>query len=122
MKAIIITAENNHNLPLKKVGEEVRFTENRFPKVWNNTNISYHADLSRFGFYDYVAPIIEKVELSLEQKQINLRSEYSQRISDIVGMKEAIERNMIDGSLIPENILQERLALKDEYHLKLKEL
>jgi len=52
----------------------------------------------------------------------NLRRTYSDRISKISGMSEAIERFTFDGTLIPQSIIDERARLKAEYHLAVSDL
>jgi hypothetical protein len=52
----------------------------------------------------------------------SLRGIYSDRISKISGMPEAIERFTFDGTPIPQYILDERVRLKAEYHLAVSEL
>lgn len=61
----------------------------------------------------------ETGELTLEGKE-NLKSEirllYSQKISQVIGMQESVERYVLDGTQIPQEIVDEREALKTEYH------
>ena len=66
--------------------------------------------------------VIDIPQQSIETKLENLRLEYSQRISDIQGMREAIERNIIDGTNIPNDILEQREVLKNEYNTKVNEI
>jgi hypothetical protein len=54
-------------------------------------------------------------EIILDQIEL-LRIAYSRRISEIPGMQEAVERFAIDGTLIPQNIVDKREELKTEYH------
>jgi len=52
----------------------------------------------------------------------SLKAEYSELISNIVGMKEAIEKSIIDGEPIPQDIIEERNRLKNEYYERLNNL
>ena len=85
----------------------------------------YFDDVNKVFTYPIIV-IPQKTQSEIETENIlkatNLRSEYSQRISDIVGMREAIEKNIIDGIEIPQDILDEREQLKIEYNQKLSEL
>ena len=60
----------------------------------------------------------EPIETQLE----SLRTEYSYKISEIIGMREAIERNIIDNTPIPNEILEQRELLKKEYNNKVNEI
>ena len=151
MKVIIVTQENkiknSHILQGKEVGDIVTYTENNFPKVWNNANVSYNSNLPEFlntiepiltenqqidynlnnGIADvengtFTYGVIDIPQQSIETKLENLRFEYSQRISEIQGMREAIERNIIDGTPIPNEILEQREVLKNEYNIKVNEI
>lgn len=70
-KAIKLTQENIYNnkhlFKNKKVGDVVIYTENDFPKVFNNGTVNFNADLP--DFYEYIAPIVEPVEPTAEQLQ-----------------------------------------------------
>lgn len=46
----------------------------------------------------------------------NLRTEYSNKISNIPGMRESIEKSVIEGTPISEDILVIRQQLIDEFH------
>lgn len=45
-----------------------------------------------------------------------IRTLYSQKISQIDGMRESVERYSLDGTPIPQSIIDERETLKTEYH------
>lgn len=62
-----------------------------------------------------VDPLNDELEAIEEQKKI-IREDYSYRISNIIGMKEAIERFVMDGTPIPQSIIDEREILKTQYH------
>ena len=64
----------------------------------------------------------EVVKESIETQLESLRFEYSYKISEIIGMREAIERNIIDGTPIPNEILEQRELLKQEYNNKVNEI
>jgi hypothetical protein len=51
----------------------------------------------------------------IEDSKIKIRKEYSYRISNIEGFQEALERKILDGTEIPQNILDERESLRIEY-------
>jgi len=71
-------------------------------------------------FIDYlkaggsVDPLDDKLE-EIEEKKRIIREEYSYRISNINGMKEAMERFAMDGTPIPQSIIDEREILKTQY-------
>lgn len=48
--------------------------------------------------------------------KLKIRKLYSNKISNIDGMQEYVERNQIDGTPIPQNITDNRDVLKNEYH------
>lgn len=52
----------------------------------------------------------------------SLRGIYSDRISKIPGMSEAIERFTFDGTPIPQLIIDERTRLRAEYHAVVSDL
>jgi hypothetical protein len=58
--------------------------------------------------------ILEQVEL--------LRITYSRRITEIPGMQEAVERFAIDGTPIPQYIVDKRNELKTEYHESINQI
>jgi len=78
------------------------------------------------NYYTYMIEIMPiQVEQTTEQSLSTLelmKTEYSQKISDIIGMKEAIEKNIIDGEPIPQDIIDERNRLKQEYYDRLNTL
>ena len=47
---------------------------------------------------------------------IKIRLFYSEKISNIINLKESVERFVIDGTTIPQTIIDERELLKTEYH------
>jgi len=57
---------------------------------------------------------LERIEL--------LRIAYSRRISEIPGMQEALERFAIDGTPIPQDIVDKREELKTEYHESINQI
>jgi hypothetical protein len=62
---------------------------------------------------------VEPLEDDPTEKEImiaNLRAEYSRKISDIPGMREAIEKSVIESTPIPPDILVIRHQLIDEFH------
>ena len=48
-----------------------------------------------------------------------IRKEYSDKISAIEGMREAVERKLIEGLDIPQAILDQREALRAEYRTRI---
>jgi len=60
-----------------------------------------------------------KTPEEIAEKILAIRKEYSYRISSIEGMQEAIERKLIDGTEIPQNLLDERNLIKEEYHIRI---
>lgn len=58
--------------------------------------------------------ILEQIEL--------LRIAYSRRISEIPGMQEAVERFAIDGTPIPQSIVDKREELKMEYQESINQI
>lgn len=50
-----------------------------------------------------------------------IRKDYSDRISAIEGMQEAIERKLIEGIDIPQNILDKREFLRTEYRTRINQ-
>ncbi len=62
---------------------------------------------------------VEPLENDPTEKEImiaNLRAEYSKKISDIAGMREAIEKSVIESIPMPPDILTARQQLIDEFH------
>lgn len=68
-----------------------------------------------------VDPLDDKLEAIEEQKNI-IRQDYSFRISNINGMKEAMERFAMDGTPIPQSIIDEREILKAQYRSTINSL
>lgn len=68
-----------------------------------------------------VDPLDDKLEAIEEQKNI-IRKDYSFRISNINGMKEAMERFAMDGTPIPQSIIDEREILKSQYRSTINSL
>ena len=71
-------------------------------------------------FFDFETKTFYEGATSLElnKRDNELRTEYSEQISNIVGMKEAIERFMFDGVLPTQALFDERKRLKTEYKEK----
>lgn len=69
----------------------------------------YLAEMNPLIDTDYETPE------EIKDKILIIRKEYSDKISGISGMQEAIERKLIDGTEIPKSILDERETLKAEY-------
>lgn len=78
----------------------------------NNPLFLDYRDYLRSG--GSVEPLEYDHELA-EHKRFQIRLEYSNKISSIVGMREAVERFIIDSTPIPAEILAERDRLKAEY-------
>lgn len=79
-------------------------------------------------YQDYLTYIIEGNEVfttsyktpeEIADSILYIRKEYSHRISSIDGLQEAIERKLIDGTEIPQNLLDERELLKEEYRIRI---
>lgn len=60
-----------------------------------------------------VDPLNDELEI-IEENKRTIRENYSIRITNIIGMKEAIERFVIEGTPIPQSIINERELLKQE--------
>jgi hypothetical protein len=94
---------NKLNLP---TGHSIPFNEGEYlydfyiELLKDDTNLDEDGFLSTVGNYKF-------------SKEI--RSVYSKKISDIDGMREAIERFVIDSTPIPQTILNQRDALKTEF-------
>ena len=61
----------------------------------------------------------ETGELTLEGKEklkLEIRLLYSEKITRIPNLQESVERFVIDGTMIPQTIIDEREVLKTEYH------
>jgi hypothetical protein len=93
-------------------------------QVLYNGVIVPEGDLTSQLYLDYidylmaggsVDPLNNGLEEIEEQKRI-IREDYSYRISNIRGIKEAMERFVIDGTPIPQSIIDEREKLKTQYH------
>jgi nicotinamide riboside kinase len=54
--------------------------------------------------------------LGKEELKNKIRNLYSNKISNINGMREYVERFIIDSTSLPQNITDERESLKTEYH------
>jgi hypothetical protein len=54
-------------------------------------------------------------QAEIDDGVVLIRKEYSERISNIEGLQEAIERKLIDGTDIPQELLDKRVELKNEY-------
>jgi hypothetical protein len=82
------------------------------------TYIDYKAFLESGGTVmetnDANDAILEQIEL--------LRIAYSRRITEIPGMQEALERFAIDGTPIPQDIVDRREELKTEYHESINQI
>lgn len=89
-------------------------------------------DRQKINYYDQGGNILNTVEYYGNDSEIEdgyeftsndniklieyYRKKYSRLISNIDGMKEAIERSVMDGTPIPVEITTERERLKTEYH------
>lgn len=51
-----------------------------------------------------------------EKLKLEIRLSYSEKISNISNLQESVERFVIDGTPIPQTIIDEREVLKTEYH------
>lgn len=59
---------------------------------------------------------LQEIE-DIKNKQLEeLSLLYSEKISNIIGIRESIERKAIDGTEIPKQIIDERERLKQEYN------
>jgi len=54
--------------------------------------------------------------LGKEELKNKIRKLYSNKISNIDGMREYVERFIIDSTSLPQNIIDDRESLKTEYH------
>jgi len=54
--------------------------------------------------------------LGKESLKKEIRLVYSKKISNIVGLQEYVERNILDSTPIPNEIVNSRDELKTEYH------
>ena len=52
----------------------------------------------------------------IELLNYKIRNLYSEKISTISGLQESVERFALDGTTIPQTIIDERETLKTEYH------
>ncbi len=69
-----------------------------------------------------IEPTADEIENQKIQQLILLKQEYSQRISDIIGLREALERFAMDGEPIPYEIIEQRTILIQEYESRKLEL
>jgi len=63
--------------------------------------------------------LTEDGDLNINGKEVlknKIRILYSQKISQIEGMQETIERYVLDGTTIPQEMIDKREILKLEYH------
>lgn len=94
---------NKLNLP---TGHSIPFNEGEYlydfyiELLKNDTNLDEDGFLSTIGNYKYLQEI---------------RKVYSQKISNIVGMQEAVERFIIDSTPVPQDIINQRDILKNEF-------
>lgn len=95
--------KNKLTLP---VGHSIPFNEGEYlydfylELLKDDVNLNEDGFLSTVGNYNFTKEI---------------RKVYSQKISNIVGMQEAVERFVIDGTPIPQSIINQRDVLKTEF-------
>ena len=88
-------------------------------KVISLDNSDYIQYLIDGGTVEQKAIIIEEEKQDMIEQ---LRAEYSVLISNIEGMDEAVQRKLIDGTEIPQEIIDKREILKKEYKIKESEI
>jgi hypothetical protein len=91
------------------------------PVIMNESDPTY---IDYKSFLESGGTVIESNDpngVILEQIEL-LRIAYSRRISEIPGMQEAVERFIIDGTLIPQSIVDRREELKAEYHESINQI
>lgn len=94
---------------------------NGVPVVMEENHTSY---IDYLEFLNSGGTVIEynNPEEDLETMISELRLRYSEKISEIPGMREAIERFVIDGTPIDPVIIQKREELKVEYMIILEKI
>lgn len=79
----------------------------------------YSAYLSYLQNEGTVLPSEFETPEEIADKINAIRKDYSDRISAIEGMQEAVERKLIEGLDIPQAILDQREALRAEYRTRI---
>jgi hypothetical protein len=103
---VIRTGYEEKNKMTLPEGHSIPFNEGEYlydfylELLKDDTNLNENGFLSTIGNNAFIQEI---------------RKVYSQKISNIVGMQEAVERFVIDNTPIPQTIINQRDALKTEF-------
>ena len=103
---VIRTGYEEKNKMTLPEGHSIPFNEGEYlydfylELLKDDTNLNENSFLSTIGNNAFIQEI---------------RKVYSQKISNIVGMQEAVERFVIDNTPIPQTIINQRDALKTEF-------